>query len=85
MRATPTAELLWNPGKVFVPANADWTEEFLEEVTQFTGMGDLHDDNVDALAALGDIFIRGNGAGMGVNTLNEKMRGAFRGKLRLVS
>jgi hypothetical protein len=37
-------------GRVFVPRQAAWLRVFLAEVTSFTGVGDAHDDIVDALA-----------------------------------
>jgi predicted phage terminase large subunit-like protein len=49
----------WNLGKVLVPSEGspfygDWVKPFLQEVGVFTGIGDAHDDQVDALAALWD-------------------------------
>ncbi len=42
----------WNAGKVLVPSDdASWMGPFLEEVLGFTGLDDVHDDCVDALAA----------------------------------
>jgi predicted phage terminase large subunit-like protein len=42
----------WNNCKVLIPENAPWASTFLSEVLSFTGVGDAHDDIVDALAAL---------------------------------
>jgi phage terminase large subunit-like protein len=81
VRATPTAEHLWNQSKVLMPRNAPWVAEFEEEVCAFTGVNDPADDQVDGLAALGTLFLRGYGGKMGVGALN----GAIRAKLRLVS
>ena len=60
VRAQPVAAA-WNglpeegiPGTVFVPEQAPWLEDFLDEVLDFTGAGDGHDDQVDALAAAFD-------------------------------
>ncbi|HEX7002015.1 MAG TPA: terminase family protein [Trueperaceae bacterium] len=55
-RATPAAAA-WNAGKIAVPAHGSehhgpWVDTLLDEVTTFTGLGDAHDDIVDALAAL---------------------------------
>src|SRR5690606_15333819 len=55
-RATPAAAA-WNAGKIAVPSEAApqhgaWVAPLLDEVTTFTGLGDPHDDIVDALAAL---------------------------------
>lgn len=44
----------WNLGKLLVPGGDDrppWVDDFLDEVTNFTGVRDAHDDQVDALAA----------------------------------
>jgi predicted phage terminase large subunit-like protein len=83
VRALPTAEQLWNPGKLLVPRNAPWVNEFVREVTEFTGQEDPHDDQVDALAALGHLALRGGGAS-GVTDLNRELRNALRGSLRSV-
>ncbi|MFM2151585.1 MAG: Terminase large subunit [Pseudomonadota bacterium] len=44
----------WNASRISVPMNAAWSNAFVEEVLAFTGVGDLHDDQVDALAAAYD-------------------------------
>ncbi|GIV82209.1 MAG: hypothetical protein KatS3mg051_1563 [Anaerolineae bacterium] len=44
----------WNEGRIRVPQSAPWLEQFLSELAAFTGVGDEHDDQVDALAALWD-------------------------------
>lgn len=36
---------------IYTPRNASWSGAFLEEVQGFTGVGDAHDDQVDALAS----------------------------------
>lgn len=41
----------WEKGRVVVPRDAPWSARFLSQVTSFTGMGDRHDDLVDALVA----------------------------------
>lgn len=50
-RATPAAEDFWNVGKLLLPSKADWTNQFVDEICGFSGVGDLCDDRVDALAA----------------------------------
>lgn len=45
-----SVQAAWNDGRVRVPVNAPWLSAFLSEVTRFTGVGDAHDDQVDALA-----------------------------------
>lgn len=50
VRAQPVAAA-WNAGKVMVPHSAPWLAAFLDEVCSFTGVGDIHDDQVDALAS----------------------------------
>lgn len=42
----------WNAGRVLLPRNASWLNVFLGEVLSFTGVGDVHDDIVDALGAM---------------------------------
>jgi predicted phage terminase large subunit-like protein len=44
----------WNAGKVLVPLSGGWVTDFLTETDSFTGLGDEHDDQVDALAAAFD-------------------------------
>lgn len=83
VRALPTAEQLWNPGLILVKRGAPWAAEFVKEVTEFTGQEDPHDDQVDALAALGYLAIRGGGAS-GVTEINRDLRAALRGSLRAV-
>jgi predicted phage terminase large subunit-like protein len=53
IRSQTTAEL-WNDGRICVPLDHDahpWLAVFLDEVTSFTGIKDLHDDQVDAMVA----------------------------------
>ena len=49
VRAQPVAAA-WNNGRVFLPKGAAWLNDFVNEVLAFTGIGDKHDDQVDALA-----------------------------------
>jgi predicted phage terminase large subunit-like protein len=48
----------WNDNRVLLPHPEDheceWLAEFLDVVQNFTGKNDIHDDDVDALAALWD-------------------------------
>lgn len=44
----------WNAGKVLCPAGAPWLNDFVAEHVAFTGVDDLHDDQVDAGAAAYD-------------------------------
>lgn len=46
----------WNDGRVLVPHEAPWVAAFLDELREFTGVGDLHDDQVDALGAAFDLL-----------------------------
>jgi predicted phage terminase large subunit-like protein len=41
----------WNDGRVLVPRKAEWLKAFVDELGAFTGVGDRHDDHVDALAS----------------------------------
>lgn len=58
-RAIPVAAA-WNSGKILlpdpehVPIVGGWLSPFLDVVQNFTGVGDLHDDDVDALASAYD-------------------------------
>lgn len=67
VRALPVSAA-WNgvppdvPGRVLVPASAPWLADFLSELERFTGIGDDHDDQVDALAAAFDA-LQGMGVG----------------------
>lgn len=49
----------WNEGRVLVPSEAPWLEDFLAEVTGFTGVKDAHDDMVDAAVAAFDLLKAG--------------------------
>jgi len=51
VRATP-AIIRCEAGQVYLPESAPWKEDFVAELTQFTGddKQDAHDDQVDALA-----------------------------------
>jgi predicted phage terminase large subunit-like protein len=45
-----TVAAAWNGLRVRVPVRAPWLSTFLDEVMSFTGVSDLHDDQVDALS-----------------------------------
>lgn len=52
VRAGPVAAA-WNAGLVMVPEDADaypWVNDYLDEMRDFTGVKDAHDDQVDATA-----------------------------------
>ncbi|MCS7256266.1 MAG: phage terminase large subunit [Thermomicrobium sp.] len=55
VRAQPVASA-WNEGRIRVPERAPWLGAFLDEVLGFTGVNDLHDDQVDALAAAWELL-----------------------------
>lgn len=69
MRAQRTAQL-WNLGRIQVPKfddnhpdpegdrSLDWVPVFNDEVTTFTGVTDVHDDQVDALVAAVDALLK---------------------------
>lgn len=80
VRAIPVAAA-WCRGDVLVPGpNEDrglsepaWLEDFLAEVNGFTGVGDAHDDQVDAMAAAYDALasmpgLSGGGGRPGAST-----------------
>ena len=51
LRSQPVAAACnGTPGRVLIPLKAPWAPELLEEMDGFTGIGDLEDDQVDALA-----------------------------------
>lgn len=57
VRAQPVAAA-WKAGNVLVPEQgASWLDAFVGEVLGFTGVGDTHDDQVDALAAAFDHLV----------------------------
>lgn len=70
-RSQQTSEL-WNAGRILVPASIDavqgatghhgieWVEPFVDEMTNFTGVKDVHDDQVDALVSGVDAMLRGS-------------------------
>lgn len=41
----------WKAGDIRVPVGLPWTQDFLDEVQTFTGVGDTNDDQVDALSS----------------------------------
>lgn len=52
-RAQQTAEL-WNTGRILVPEDSErfpWVDVFVDEIAGFTGVSDVHDDQVDALVS----------------------------------
>lgn len=61
VRAQPVAAA-WNAGRVRVPRKAPWLDDFLRIVQGFSGVGDAHDDEVDALAAAFDALDTSAGA-----------------------
>lgn len=61
IRAQPYAAA-WNAAKVLVPEDSDafpWVNDFVSEHMDFTGLSDLHDDQIDAGAALHDSVAAG--------------------------
>ena len=48
----------WNAGRIVVPRNAPWLDDFLKVLNNFVGKDDARDDEVDALAALHDGMMR---------------------------
>lgn len=46
----------WNAGKVLVPRDAPWLDDFLSELAAFSGVGDVNDDQVDAAVGAFDIL-----------------------------
>lgn len=56
VRATPTADTFWNSGHLFVPEKVTWANAYVDEMCSFTGVKDPQDDQVDATAAIGNLF-----------------------------
>lgn len=66
-RCQPVAAA-WNGGRVLLPRQAPWLDAFVSELVAFTGLRDVHDDQVDALAGAFD-HVRPVPRGMGQNQL----------------
>lgn len=60
VRAQPVAAA-WNAGRVLISRTAPWASAFTAELANFTGIGDKHDDQVDALAGAYSVLARGAG------------------------
>lgn len=58
LRAQPLAAA-WNSGRVFVPMDAPWVEAFVNELQAFTGVKDVHDDQVDAASHAFNFIVGG--------------------------
>lgn len=71
VRATPTADTFWNCGHLLVPEKVSWANAFVDEVCSFTGVKDPQDDQVDALAALGNLF---GARAVGIGEFNEGLK-----------
>jgi predicted phage terminase large subunit-like protein len=56
-RAQPVASA-WNTSRVLVQLGASWSPEYLSEMKRFTGLGDAHDDQVDATAHAWNLLYR---------------------------
>ena len=52
-RAQPVSAA-WNDGRVLLPEKTKWTQELVHEVASFTGVNDVHDDQVDVLSTIYD-------------------------------
>jgi predicted phage terminase large subunit-like protein len=50
MRAQPLSAA-WNAGKVLLPRSAPWLDALVAEFMAFTGVGDRHDDMIDAASS----------------------------------
>lgn len=57
-RALPSAAA-WNRGEIVLSLDGSGLDEFVGEVLVFTGVSDVHDDQIDALAALHHAFFGG--------------------------
>ncbi len=54
-RALPVAAA-WRDGRVRLPGAASWLEDFLDEVKIFTGLKDIHDDQVDRFEKFDQLY-----------------------------
>jgi predicted phage terminase large subunit-like protein len=45
------ASQAWAEGRIRCLAGAEWVDSFVSELRYFTGDGDVHDDQVDALVS----------------------------------
>lgn len=64
----------FNAGRVMIPVDAPWASALIAELRAFTGVGDDHDDQVDAIAHLWNGLFRttaGNAIGRGVMTADD--------------
>jgi len=57
-RALP-ASAAWNQGRILVPMDTPWADRLIDEMRLFTGAGDKHDDQVDAIAHAWNVLYRG--------------------------
>ena len=58
-RAQPVAAA-WNDGRVLLPTGKKFTNDMVQEICSFTGLNDVHDDQVDTISALYDSLNRNN-------------------------
>lgn len=63
LRAQPVAAA-YLAGRVLIPSDAPWAAALIAELRAFTGVGDVHDDQVDALAHLWNGLFRDGGGGV---------------------
>jgi predicted phage terminase large subunit-like protein len=71
IRALPVAAA-WAAGRIWVPKQAEWLDDFLAELGAFTGVADLNDDQVDSFAAA---FDSGEQPGWIAAMNNARLRG----------
>lgn len=60
LRAQPVAAA-YLAGRVLIPSDAPWAAELIGELCALAGVGDVHDDQVDALAHLWNGLFRDSG------------------------
>ena len=85
-RAIPAAAA-WTAGKIRVSATGAWVGDFIAELTRFTGVGDEHDDQVDALAAAYDALAGANAGTGRVEVIGHRLsaglpRASIRGMVK---
>jgi predicted phage terminase large subunit-like protein len=75
-RCQPVAAA-WNAGKILLPRDARWADAFVSELVAFTGIRDVHDDQVDALAGAFDALAEDSDEGTFVEAMANAVRNGF--------
>lgn len=68
----------WNNGRVFLPRDRSWLPSLLDEMRNFTGVNDPHDDIVDAMAGAYDELLT-LPADNSVDVVRKRATASFKG------